>query len=121
MLTGTGAAFFHYMRGGNPLRAGVIGEGGMIYAFLKNKWYFDEIYTFLLVKPAYALGRILWKTGDGKTIDGLGPDGIAAAVTEGAKRIVRIQTGYMYHYAFVMLIGIAVFLSYVLLTIGGGS
>ncbi|MEO1149690.1 MAG: NADH-quinone oxidoreductase subunit L [Pseudomonadota bacterium] len=121
MLIGTGAAFFHYMRGGNPLRAGVIGEGGMIYAFLKNKWYFDEIYTFLLVKPAYALGRILWKTGDGKTIDGLGPDGIAAAVTEGAKRIVRIQTGYMYHYAFVMLIGIAVFLSYVLLTIGGGS
>ncbi|MEO1675888.1 MAG: NADH-quinone oxidoreductase subunit L [Pseudomonadota bacterium] len=121
MVIGTGTAFLHYMRGGNPLRPGLIEPGGMIYGFLKNKWYFDEIYNFLLVKPAYALGRILWKTGDGKTIDGLGPDGIAAAVTAGAKRIVRVQTGYMYHYAFVMLIGIAVFISFVLLNIEGAS
>lgn len=121
MVIGTGTAFLHYMRGGNPLRPGLIEQGGMIYGFLKNKWYFDEIYNFLLVKPAYALGRIFWKTGDGKTIDGLGPDGIAAAVTAGAKRIVRVQTGYMYHYAFVMLIGIAVFISFVLLNIGGAS
>ena len=119
MLIGTGTAFMHYMRGDNPLRPGLIEPGGMIYGFIKNKWYFDEIYDYLLVKPAHAIGRFLWKTGDGKTIDGLGPDGIAAAVSQGAKRIVRMQTGYMYHYAFVMLIGIAVFISYALLNMGG--
>ncbi len=119
MLLGTLTATAHYLLTNNPLRKGLLSEGGMIYGFLKNKWYFDEIYDFLLVKPAYAIGRLLWKDGDGKIIDGFGPNGIAAAVSTGAKRIVRIQTGYMYHYAFVMLIGIALFISYVLYKSGG--
>ncbi|MEQ8934807.1 MAG: NADH-quinone oxidoreductase subunit L, partial [Amphiplicatus sp.] len=92
MLLGSGLAFMHYGRG-DPLRPGLLRPGGMIYAFLKNKWYFDEIYDFLLVKPALAIGRFLWKEGDGKTIDGVGPDGIAATVAAGARRIVRVQTG----------------------------
>ncbi len=120
MLAGFIAASLHYLRG-DPLRPGLLKEGGMIYAFLKNKWYFDEIYDFLLVKPALALGRFLWLDGDGKTIDGVGPDGIASAVALGAKRIVRMQTGLIYHYAFVMLIGIALFITYILVRAGGGQ
>jgi len=120
MLVGFLTASFHYLRG-DPLRPGLLREGGMIYAFLKNKWYFDEIYDFLIVKPALALGRFLWLDGDGKTIDGVGPDGIASAVSAGAKRIVRMQTGLIYHYAFFMLIGIALFISYILVRAGGGQ
>jgi len=119
MLAGFGASAWHYLRG-DPLRPGILKPGGIIHDFIKNKWYFDEIYDLLLVRPALAFGRFLWKEGDGRTIDGVGPDGIAAAVAAGARRIVRVQTGYMYHYAFAMLIGIAVFVTYVLLRLGGG-
>ena len=120
MLIGLLAAAFHYLRG-DPLKPGLLRPGGMIYAFLKNKWYFDEIYDFLLVKPAFAFGRFLWKDGDGKTIDGLGPDGIATSVAAGARRIVKIQSGYLYHYAFAMLVGIAVFITFMMIRAGGGQ
>ncbi len=78
-----------------------------IYQFLLNKWYFDELYDFLFVRPAFAIGRLFWKGGDGAIIDGLGPDGVAARVVDGAKLAVRLQTGYVYNYAFAMLIGVA--------------
>ncbi len=120
MLTGTLAAAMHYLSG-DPLKPGLLRPGGMIYAFLKNKWYFDEIYDFLLVKPAIAFGRFLWKDGDGKTIDGVGPDGIAAAVAAGARRIVKVQSGYLYHYAFAMLVGIAILVTFILIRAGGGQ
>ncbi len=119
MLFGSLAAAFHYLRG-DPLRPGLLRPGGMIYAFLKNKWYFDEIYDFILVKPALLIGRFLWIDGDGKTIDAVGPDGIAATVASNAKRIVKLQSGYLYHYAFAMLIGIAVLVTFVLIRMGGG-
>ncbi len=119
MLAGSLTAAFHYLRG-DPLRPGLLRPGGMIYAFLKNKWYFDEIYDFILVKPALAIGRFLWVDGDGKTIDAVGPDGIAATVASNAKRIVKLQSGYLYHYAFAMLIGIAVLVTFVLIRLGGG-
>jgi NADH-quinone oxidoreductase subunit L len=77
-----------------------------IYLFLYNKWYFDELYDWLFVRPARWLGRALWKGGDGAIIDGLGPDGVAARVLDVTKGAVRLQTGYVYHYAFVMLIGV---------------
>ena len=118
MLAGTLAAALHYLRG-DPLRPGLLRPGGMIYAFLKNKWYFDEIYDFLIVKPALAIGRFLWIDGDGKTIDAAGPDGIAATVAANARRIVKLQSGYLYHYAFAMLIGIAVFVTFILIRAGG--
>lgn len=120
MLLGLAAAALHYGRG-DPLRPGFLRPGGIVYGFLKNKWYFDEVYDFLFVRPALAVGRFLWKEGDGRTIDGVGPDGIAAAVAQGARRIVRVQTGYMYHYAFAMLIGIALFVTFILLRVGGGE
>jgi NADH-quinone oxidoreductase subunit L len=84
------------------------------YRFLLNKWYFDELYDFLFVRPAFWLGRVLWKKGDEKIIDGLGPDGVSAAVFEIAKRVRLVQTGYLYHYAFVMLIGVVVIVTYVI-------
>ncbi len=79
---------------------------GLLYLFLYNKWYFDELYDFLFVKPALKLGRFLWKRGDGTVIDGLGPDGIAARVLDATRGAVRLQTGYVYHYALAMLLGV---------------
>ncbi|MFZ5618322.1 MAG: NADH-quinone oxidoreductase subunit L, partial [Pseudomonadota bacterium] len=72
-------------------------------------------------KPALAIGRFLWIDGDGKTIDGVGPDGVAGAVAMGAKRIVKVQSGYMYHYAFIMLIGIAMLVTFVVIRLGGAQ
>jgi NADH-quinone oxidoreductase subunit L len=83
-----------------------------LYRFLLNKWYFDELYDVLFVKPAFAIGRLFWKGGDGRIIDGFGPDGVAARVSDGARLAVRLQTGYIYHYAFAMLIGVAAVVSW---------
>jgi NADH-quinone oxidoreductase subunit L len=86
-----------------------------LYQFLLNKWYFDELYDRLFVRTAFTLGEGLWKTGDGRIIDGLGPDGIAAATTELAREASRLQTGYVYHYAFAMLIGVVALVTWYLL------
>jgi NADH-quinone oxidoreductase subunit L len=83
-----------------------------IHAFLYNKWYFDELYHWTLVRPTAWLARVLWIYGDGKIIDGLGPDGVSARVIAITKRAVRFQTGYVYQYAFVMLIGVAAIVTY---------
>ena len=109
MSVGLLGAIAHYMRG-DPLRPGLLREGGMIYAFLKNKWYFDELYRLIFLNPARWLGRVLWKMGDGKIIDRFGPDGISALSALGSRLMVRLQSGYIYHYAFAMLIGIVILL-----------
>jgi NADH-quinone oxidoreductase subunit L len=83
-----------------------------LYKFLLNKWYFDELYDFLFVRPAFRLGRLLWKGGDGWLIDGFGPDGVSARVLDVTRNVVRLQTGYLYHYAFAMLIGVAALITY---------
>ena len=83
-----------------------------LYKFLLNKWYFDELYDFLVVRPTLWLGRVLWKYGDGWVIDGLGPDGISARVLDVTRGVVRLQTGYLYHYAFAMLIGVAALITW---------
>ncbi len=90
-----------------------------VYLFLLNKWYFDELYDRLFVRPAFRLGRGLWKGGDGAVIDGVGPDGIAAATIDIARRTVRLQTGYVYQYAFAMLIGLVAIVTG-LMFFGGG-
>jgi NADH-quinone oxidoreductase subunit L len=87
----------------------------VLYRFLLNKWYFDELYDFLFVRPAFWLGNLFWKGGDGKIIDGLGPDGVSARVVDIANRAVKLQTGYLYHYAFAMLMGVALFITWYLL------
>ncbi|GLQ07173.1 NADH-quinone oxidoreductase subunit L [Sneathiella chinensis] len=83
-----------------------------LYQFLLNKWYFDELYDFLFVRPSRWLGTQFWNIGDTRIIDGLGPNGIAARVVDLAKRAALLQSGYVYHYAFAMLIGVALFVSY---------
>ncbi|MBN9245382.1 MAG: NADH-quinone oxidoreductase subunit L [Mesorhizobium sp.] len=86
-----------------------------LYAFLLNKWYFDEVYDFLFVRFAKWLGTTLWKKGDGAIIDGLGPDGVSARVIDVTNRVVKLQTGYLYHYAFAMLIGVAALVTWMML------
>src|SRR5271157_5511944 len=78
-----------------------------IYRFLLNKWYFDELYDFIFVRPAFAIGRLFWKGGDGVVIDGFGPDGVSARVLDVTRNAVKLQTGYVYHYAFAILLGAA--------------
>ena len=106
MLTGLAIAFYAYIRNTDFPKA-FVDQFGLLYRFLLNKWYFDEIYHVLLVRPAMWLGRFLWKKGDEGTIDRLGPDGFAAVVVAGTKVTARIQTGYLYTYALVMLLGVA--------------
>ena len=86
-----------------------------LYLLFLNKWYFDEIYDFLFVRFAMWLGAGLWRKGDGAVIDGLGPDGLAASTRRISVGASRLQTGYLYHYAFVMLIGVVVLVSWYLL------
>ncbi len=111
MLTGLGAAYYCYIV--SPATPARIAERNKpLYDFLLNKWYFDELYDVIIVKPAFAIGRVFWKWGDGRLIDGLGPDGVAARVLQATGRIVKLQSGYVYHYAFAMLIGIALFVTW---------
>ncbi len=83
-----------------------------LYAFLLNKWYFDELYDFIFVRPAKWIGHFLWKKGDGWLIDGFGPDGISARVLGITGKVVKLQSGYLYHYAFAMMIGIAALITW---------
>ncbi len=87
-----------------------------LYAFSLNKWYFDELYDAIFVKPAFVIGRFFWKRGDEKTIDYFGPNGVAARTKDGSKLASLLQTGYVYHYAFAMLIGVVVFVTWYMLS-----
>ena len=91
----------------------------LLYRFLLNKWYFDELYDFIFVRPAKWIGHFLWKKGDGFVIDGFGPDGVAARVLDVTRGARRVQSGYLYHYAFAMLIGVAGFITYFIFGMGG--
>ena len=91
----------------------------MLYQFLLNKWYFDELYDIIFVRPAKWLGYQLWKKGDGFIIDGLGPDGVSVRVLDVTRNVVKIQTGYLYHYAFAMLIGAAGLITWFMFGFGG--
>jgi NADH-quinone oxidoreductase subunit L len=86
-----------------------------LYLFVLNKWYIDELYDRLFVRSAFLIGNGLWKSGDGTVIDGLGPDGVAAMTRDLARQASRLQTGYVYHYAFAMLIGVVALVTWYLL------
>ena len=118
MLIGLLMAWWFYIK--NPSLPGRLAQAQRpMYLFLLNKWYFDEIYDFLFVRPALALGRILWKRGDGTVIDGL-LNGIAMGIIPFFTRLAgRAQSGYIFTYAFAMVIGIAVLVTWV--SIGGGA
>ena len=93
---------------------------GPVWAFLYNKWYFDEIYDFFLVKGSRALGDLFWKVGDRRMIDGLGPDGMAASSRFFSRVLRRVQTGFVYHYSFIMLIAAVAFGAYAIYAGMGG-
>ncbi len=111
MIGGFLVAWLFYIRRPD-LPAALARQHDVLYRFLLNKWYFDEIYDFLFVRPAMWLGRVFWKGGDGYIIDGFGPDGVSSRVLDVTKNVVRLQTGYLYHYAFAMLIGVAALITW---------
>lgn len=114
MALGFVTAWYMYIK--NPSAPKKLAEQQwMLYQFLLNKWYFDELYDFLFVRSAKALGRFLWKKGDVATIDAYGPNGVASAVGGLTQKVVRLQSGYLYHYAFAMLIGIAALVTWMML------
>jgi NADH-quinone oxidoreductase subunit L len=113
MALGFLLAFMMYIRS-RTAPARLAAEHPILYRFLLNKWYFDELYDRIFVRPALALGRFFWRTGDQRIIDGLGPDGISARVLDVTRGVVRVQSGYLYHYAFAMLIGVALLITYYL-------
>jgi NADH-quinone oxidoreductase subunit L len=110
MLVGWGVAYWFYIR--QPeLPVALARWNPALYRFLLNKWYFDELYDAIFVRPTIWLGRLLWRRGDGWLIDGFGPDGVSARVLDVTRNVIRMQTGYLYHYAFAMLIGAAFFIT----------
>lgn len=112
-MLGLAVAFYIYvLREG--LGARMAAREGPIWTFLYNKWFFDEIYNATFVRAARGLGDLFWKVGDQKIIDGLGPDGVAAVSAAIGRRTGKLQTGFVYHYAFVMLLGVAGLLAFAL-------
>ena len=116
-LLGTFAAFWIYV-----LKEGVAKQWaerkGPLWTFLYNKWFFDELYDVVFVKGAKAIGDFFWKIGDVRIIDGLGPNGAAWASLKSGGWLSRFQSGFVYFYAFVMLIGVAAFLAFAIFTWG---
>jgi NADH-quinone oxidoreductase subunit L len=117
MLIGFVVAWHFYLRRPD-IPVELARQHDWLYRFLLNKWYFDELYDLIFVKPTIRLGRLLWKGGDGWLIDGFGPDGISARVLDVTRNVVRLQTGYLYHYAFAMLIGAAAFITWFMFATG---
>lgn len=116
-LIGTAFAYWIYVaREGMGRR--MAERNGVVYRFLYNKWYFDELYDFVFVRGFRAIGNFFWKICDVKIIDGLGPNGAAWASLKSAARLGKIQSGYVYHYAFVMLLGVAGLLTFAILAWG---
>nr|WP_295371572.1 NADH-quinone oxidoreductase subunit L [uncultured Sphingosinicella sp.] len=106
MIVGFLIALQAYIRN-TTIPARFVGQFGILHAFLFNKWYFDQLYRYLFIIPAFGFGRIFWKVGDEGTIDRFGPNGAAALVAGGNKLTARLQSGYLYTYALVMLLGLA--------------
>ena len=113
MLLGLFTAWYGYIR--NPkFPAAVADQLGVIYQFVYRKWYFDELYNFIFVRPAFWLGRVFWKHGDVGIIDRFGPNGAAWVVAKGAVVAQKVQSGYLYSYALVMLLGLIGVVSWVM-------
>jgi len=115
---GFALAWFLYIRHAG-FGAKLAARKGPLHSFLLNKWYFDEIYNFVFVRGSAALGDLFWKVGDRRIIDGFGPNGFAASAMAAARRLSKIQSGFLYHYAFVMLIGVVALTIWAMTGAGG--
>ena len=123
MVIGFVTAWLMYVvKGGAAKRAAASmrGEGGVLYKFLLNKWYVDEIYDVIFVKGLRRLGDFFWKILDVKIIDNLGPNGFAKLASGTAGKLSKLQSGYLFHYALVMLIGVAAIIVLVFSKVSGG-
>lgn len=116
-VTGLLAAIFIYLMN-EGMGKKIAKASGFVHSFLFNKWFFDELYEVIFVKAARAIGDFLWKFGDVKIIDGMGPNGISHEINDISKQSVKLQTGYVYHYAFIMLVAILGFGALILLRKG---
>jgi NADH-quinone oxidoreductase subunit L len=116
MLTGLFTAYMMYIRS-NDAPQKLAATFRPLYNFFFNKWYFDELYDFIFVKPAFALGRLFWKGGDVGIIDRFGPNGSAAVVAFSSRMAVRMQSGYLYTYALVMLLGLVAAVSWMMVQV----
>jgi len=113
MLIGLFIAWYAYIRN-TRFPAMFVKEFSALHKFVFNKWYFDELYDFLFVRPAFWIGRVLWKRGDVGIVDRFGPDGAAWVVSRGSAYAQKIQSGYLYSYALVMLLGVVAALTWVM-------
>ena len=93
----------------------LVKENKPLYNFLLNKWYFDELYDYLFIRPIKTLGIFFWKIIDIQTIDRFGPDGISSLIKKLSNKAVKFQSGYIYQYAFIMLLGFSAFLTYLII------
>jgi NADH-quinone oxidoreductase subunit L len=105
MLVGLAVAWLAYIRN-TAIPGETADQLGPVYRFLYNKWYFDELYHYVFVKPAFWFGRVFWKRGDVGIIDRFGPNGAAWLVQRGSGFAHRIQSGYLNSYALIMLLGL---------------
>ena len=113
MVLGFAGAYWFYIHSPKTPKQLAKDHPGL-YQFLLNKWYFDELYDIIFVCPASWLGRLFWKQGDGRIIDGFGPNGVSARVLDITRGVVKLQSGFLYHYAFAMLIGAAALITFML-------
>ena len=112
MLTGLAIAYRNYIAKPDA-PAAFVAHFPVLHRFLMHKWYFDEFYDWLFVRPSFTLGRFFWKRGDEQTIDRFGPHGAATMVGVGNRLTARLQSGYVYSYALVMLLGLIAAASWV--------
>ena len=113
MVIGFIGAWYAYIRNTSIPRQ-TAEQLGPVYRFVLNKWYFDELYNFIFVKPAFWLGRFFWKKGDEGTIDRFGPNGVAWVVSQGSGLAKKVQSGYLTSYALIMLLGLVAAITWVL-------
>jgi NADH-quinone oxidoreductase subunit L len=113
MVLGFAGAFWAYIRN-TAIPGKFVAQFQLVHQFVYNKWYFDELYHAIFVKPAFWLGRQFWVRGDQGTIDRFGPNGVAWAIQRGALVAKRFQTGYLYSYALIMLMGLVAAITWVM-------
>ena len=113
MLTGLFIAYMMYIRS-NDAPKKLAAMFNPLYKFFLNKWYFDELYHLIFVKPAFWFGKLFWQRGDVGIIDRFGPNGSAALVAFGSRMAVRLQSGYIYSYALIMLLGLVALISWMM-------
>ena len=96
------------------LTKGIVDTNKPLYNFLLNKWYFDELYDLIFVNTSKKIGNFFWKVGDLRIIDGFGPDGISSFIKKCSLKANKFQSGFIYQYAFVMLLGFSALLTFLI-------